>query len=216
MYIHPLWSDEYWPLVIQLYLKKPEGVKPPYSQPLVNLSLELHIPPQVIHSLLKTLASSATPSLRRMTERYAKNRRRLTRDVEMLRQMRGFGTGGAFYNGVETDETFEHDFRPIAPDTKLTPSMLILILDLYFCLTPLTMTASTPEVQELAALMSVSAGDVAEVLHGYLVADPCINNRVAVTDRYAEPCRKIWKRLGNGDTKQVKAAAMKFMPYFAK
>lgn len=40
------WQDEYWLLLMQLYLKKPEGVKPLYSKGIVNLSMELHIPPQ--------------------------------------------------------------------------------------------------------------------------------------------------------------------------
>ena len=29
---HALWQDEYWLLLMQLYLKKPEGVKPLYSK----------------------------------------------------------------------------------------------------------------------------------------------------------------------------------------
>ena len=43
MATHPLWSDDYWLLLLQLYLKKPEGMKPMYSRALVDLSLELHI-----------------------------------------------------------------------------------------------------------------------------------------------------------------------------
>ena len=42
---HALWQDEYWLLLMQLYLKKPEGVKPLYSKAMVKLALELHIPP---------------------------------------------------------------------------------------------------------------------------------------------------------------------------
>ncbi|MBQ4147965.1 MAG: hypothetical protein II593_08310 [Prevotella sp.] len=41
-----LWSDEYWLLLMRLYLRKPEGVKPMYSKEMVKLALELHIPPQ--------------------------------------------------------------------------------------------------------------------------------------------------------------------------
>ena len=40
---HPLWKDEYWLLLLQLYQKKPMGVKPLYSKGMVDLSLELHI-----------------------------------------------------------------------------------------------------------------------------------------------------------------------------
>ena len=42
---HPLWNEEYWLLLLQLYQKKPMGVKPLYSKGMVDLSLELHIPP---------------------------------------------------------------------------------------------------------------------------------------------------------------------------
>ena len=42
---HPLWNDDYWLLLLQLYQKKPMGVKPLYSKGIVDLSLELHIQP---------------------------------------------------------------------------------------------------------------------------------------------------------------------------
>ncbi len=29
---HPLWNEEYWLLLLQLYQKKPMGVKPLYSK----------------------------------------------------------------------------------------------------------------------------------------------------------------------------------------
>ena len=46
---HHLWSDEYWLLLMQLYLKKPVGLKPLYSRDMVDLSLELHLPPQFLY-----------------------------------------------------------------------------------------------------------------------------------------------------------------------
>ena len=46
MAIHPLWTDDYWLLIVQLYQKSPAGVKSEYSRPMVDLSLELHIPPK--------------------------------------------------------------------------------------------------------------------------------------------------------------------------
>lgn len=36
---HPLWNEEYWLLLLQLYQKKPMGVKPLYSKGMVDLSL---------------------------------------------------------------------------------------------------------------------------------------------------------------------------------
>ena len=44
---HPLWNDDYWLLLLQLYQKKPMGVKPLYSKGIVDLSLELHIQPNI-------------------------------------------------------------------------------------------------------------------------------------------------------------------------
>ena len=35
------WIDEYWLLLMQLYLQKPVGVKPMYSRKMVDLSLDL-------------------------------------------------------------------------------------------------------------------------------------------------------------------------------
>lgn len=37
---HPLWNEDYWLLLLQLYQKKPMGVKPLYSKGMVDLSLE--------------------------------------------------------------------------------------------------------------------------------------------------------------------------------
>ena len=44
-----LWSDDYWLLLIQLYQKKPVGVKSEFSHPVVELGIELHIPPRTIY-----------------------------------------------------------------------------------------------------------------------------------------------------------------------
>ena len=76
---HPLWQDEYWLLLIQLYLKKPVGLKPLYSKPLVDLSLELHIPPQFLHEQMFRLRSLDTPRLERLWQTYSKNPRKLSR-----------------------------------------------------------------------------------------------------------------------------------------
>ena len=47
---HPLWNDDYWLLLLQLYQKKQMGVKPLYSKGIVDLSLELHIQPEYLHA----------------------------------------------------------------------------------------------------------------------------------------------------------------------
>ena len=43
------WEDEFWLPLIQLYLRKPVGVKPMYSKNMVKLALELHIPPHTLY-----------------------------------------------------------------------------------------------------------------------------------------------------------------------
>ena len=44
------WSDDYWLLLMQLYLRKPVGVKALYSRGLVQLALELDIEPRVLRA----------------------------------------------------------------------------------------------------------------------------------------------------------------------
>ena len=93
---HPLWSDDYWLLLMQLYQKKPVGVKSEYSHPVVELGIELHIPPKTLHEQMRVLEQHDTPSLQRLWDNYADNTRRLARDVKRLRQMTGFGDSGLF------------------------------------------------------------------------------------------------------------------------
>ena len=126
------WQDEYWLLLMQLYLKKPEGVKPLYSRGLVDLSLELHIPPQFLYKQMFKLRSLDTPRMEKLWERYGNNPNRLAKGVKKLRQMKGMGNADEFYDGVETNESFELDFKPLKEDERLTPVKLIIILDLYF------------------------------------------------------------------------------------
>ena len=78
---HPLWSDDYWLLLMQLYQKKPVGVKSEYSHPVVELGIELHIPPKTLHEQMRVLEQHNTPSLQRLWDNYADNTRRLTRDA---------------------------------------------------------------------------------------------------------------------------------------
>ena len=175
---HPLWSDEYWLLLMQLYLKKPVGVKPLYSRGIVDLSLDLHIPPEFLHAQMFKLRM-ITPRIGRLWEKYGKSPKKLARGVELLRRMKGYGNADAFYQGVEMNESFEKDWKPIAPGAELTPVKLILILDLYFQLTPITMVPETPEVNDLAKLIKVSPKLIAEVMEVYQFCDPYLNRAVS-------------------------------------
>ena len=149
------WNDDYWLLVVQLYLKKPVGLKPLYSKSMIDLCSEIHVSPSEVFSKMEAIDKLQTPRVERLWRTYSGSPSKLRRAVELLRQMKGFGSGGGFFDGVEVNETFERDFRPLPEDSELTPVMLTLILDLYFRLTPLTMVAETPEVVELSGMMKI-------------------------------------------------------------
>ena len=188
-----VWQDDYWLLLMQIYLHKPVGVKPLYSREMVDLSVELHIAPQILRSRMQQIATLETPRIERIWRTYADNPRKLARAVKLLREMKGFGSAGDFFQGVEVQETFEKDFRPLAEDERFTPVMLILILDLYFCLSTITMVEETPEVLELAKLLKLKPADDSALLL---------------------PCQQIWQRYGNMEPHVLAAYAEELKEYF--
>ena len=208
------WQDDYWLLLMQVYLRKPVGVKPMYSKPLIELSMELHIEPEQLHARLCQIARLETPRIERIWQDYSRNPKRLSRAVQLLRGMMGFGSAGDFYDGVEVEETFERDFRPLAEDERITPVMLILIIDLYFRLTPITMVSETPEVQELARLMKVPSQLVADILEVFQHCDPYLKRRDVTFSPLLLPCKRIWQRYGNGSTEQLAVYAEQLKEYF--
>ena len=209
-----VWHDDDWLLLMQLYLRKPVGIKPMYSKPLVELSMELHIAPEQLHARLCQISRLETPRIERIWQDYSRNPKRLSRAVQLLRGMMGFGSAGDFYEGVEIEETFERDFRPLAEDERLTPVMLILVIDLYFRLTPITMVPETPEVQELARLMKVPAQLVADILEVFQHCDPYLKRRDVTFSPLLSPCQNIWQRYGNGSTQQLAVYAEQLKEYF--
>lgn len=229
MAIHPLWSDEYWLLLMQVFMKKPVGMKPLYSKALVDLSIELHIPPQVLYEQMFRLRRADSPQLELLHKTYGGNPRKLKKETERIRRMRGFGNGGAFYDGVEVRESFERDFRPIdldetdgfgaapvqkANEQRLMPIMIILILDLYFRLTPITMVEETPEIVELARLMRVSASTVVEVMEVLKFCDPYLNRADFMISPLVEPCQEAWNRFGNDNPEKLSSLAAQLKEYF--
>ena len=208
------WNDDNWLLLMQIYLQKPVGLKPQYSREMVDLSLELHIPPQVLFAKMCEIANLETPRIERIWETYGSNPKKLTRAVRLLREMKGFGQANAFYDGVEVNESFERDWQPLAENKRLTPIMLILILDLYFHLTPITMVSETPEVQELARLMKLKADEVTEVLEVYQRCDPYLNRRDVIVSPLLLPCSQIWQRFGNSNTEELASFASQLKEYF--
>ena len=208
------WQDEYWLLLLQLYLQKPTGIKPMYSRDMVDLSLELHIAPQQLFNRMCQIANLETPRIEHIWEVYGQNPRKLKRAVSMLREMWGFNNALAFYEGVELIESFEKEFKPIAPDTTLTPMMLVLILDEYFRLTPITMVPETPEVQELAKMMKLKPQEVADVMEAFQHCDPYLNRKDTIEESLAEACKQVWRRFGNGDPQELEQYAEQLKDYF--
>ena len=191
------WQYDYWLLLMQQYLLKPVGIKPVYNRDMVALSLELHIPPAELHDRLRQLARLDTPRIERLWRDYGQNPKRLQRAVSLLRSMKGFNSGGDFYEGVEVEETFERDFRPLAEDGRLMPVALIVLLNLYFHLTPATMVSQTPEVQAMAKLLRIPVALVIEVLEIYQQCDPQLNRREVSFSPLLLPCQQVWQRYGD-------------------
>ena len=208
------WQDEYWLPLMQIYLQKPVGMKPMYSRKMVDLSLELHISPERLLNKMCQIANVETPRVEHFWEIYGNNPQKLARAVKLLREMKGFNNSEAFYDGVEVNESFERDFRPLAENSRFTPVMLILILDLYFRLTPQTMVAETPEVQELARQIKVKPTEVADVMEVLQHCDPYLNRRDVSFDPLLIPCQEIWRRFGNSNVEALASYAEQLKEYF--
>ena len=101
------------------------------------------------------LRSLDEPRIEKLWNTYGKNPQKLSRGIKKLRQMKGFSNADEFYEGVEINESFEKYFRPIDERPELKPVMLVMILNLYFQLTPITMVEETPEIQQLAKKMKI-------------------------------------------------------------
>lgn len=209
-----VWHDEYWLPLLQLYLRRPVGMKPLYSRPMVELSLELHIPPQSLQSRMKQIARLDEPRIERIWQTYSANPQKLARAVRLLREMKGFGAASEFYDGVEVQESFERDFRPLPEDQRFTPVMLILILDLYFQLTTITMVTSTPEVRQLARLLGLKASDVVEVLDVFQICDPYLGRSQVTLSPLLMPCQQVWQRMNDKEPQQLHALAEELRVFF--
>ena len=208
------WNDDYWLLVVQLYLKKPVGLKPLYSKSMIDLCSEIHVSPSEVFSKMEAIDKLQTPRVERLWRTYSGSPSKLRRAVELLRQMKGFGSGGGFFDGVEVNETFERDFRPLPEDSELTPVMLTLILDLYFRLTPLTMVAETPEVVELSGMMKIKPQKTADVLVAFQYCDPYLNRHDIIFSQLLGPCEEIWSRYAKWSPVELAEYADKLKDYF--
>ena len=195
-------------------MQRPVGVKPLYSKTMVNLSLELHIAPESLQTRMQQIATLKTPRVERIWKTYSTNPKRLTRAVRLYRSMNGFCAADEFYAGVEVQETFERDFRPLEHDERFTPVMLILILNLYFQLTPQTMVTQTPEVAQLARKLQLKAQDVVEVLDVYQICDPYLERSEVTFSPLLLPCQQIWQRMSDKEPQDLHALATQLSVYF--
>jgi len=208
------WHDDYWLLLMQIYLRRPIGVKPVYCRSMVDLGLELHINPKVLAAKMQEIGNLETPRIERIWQTYSDNPRKLARATRLLREMKGFGKADEFYNGVELNETWERDWQPLPENERITPVILILVLDLYFRLTPPTMVKETPEVQELARLTHITTDEVVEILDAFLHCDPYLNRRDISLSTIMVPCQNIWQRYGNGATEDLASLAALLKEYY--
>ena len=200
-------------LLMQLYQKKPVGVKSEYSHPVVELGIELHIPPKTLHEQMRVLEQHDTPSLQRLWDNYADNTRRLARDVKRLRQMTGFGDSGLFYEGVDMAQSFERNYRPIDHQTDITPVMLVIILNLYFTLTPNTMVSETPEVLEMASVLGIKPEQIVNVLDVYQTFDPILKRQPLDSSPLVDEAHSTWNEYYN-QPELLQESAEKLIEYF--
>ena len=214
MLTHSLWSEEYWHMLLQKYFKKLIGIKPIYARPIVELSVELHITPYILYAKMEEFHLNNLPSIQALWKVYANNPKKLQKDAKRIRKMKGFGKPEEFYEGVTTEETFEKDFKLIERATDLTPIALIIVLNLYFHLTPITMTEGTPEVKEVARLLNITPRRVVEIMDVYRFCDPYLNQDDLIISPLLLPCQNIWNRYGNADTKELSALTEELCHYY--
>jgi hypothetical protein len=207
------WQDDYWLPLMQLYLKKPVGVKPVYCKAMVDFAMEIHIAPQILFNKMCEIANLETPRIEHIWQEYGKNPRRLKRAVTLWHQMRGFGNEH-FFEGVDVQETFERDFRPVSTDSRITPVMLVLILDQYFRLTPITMVAETPEIRQLASLIKLPVQNIVNIMELFQHCDPYLRRKDTPDSPLMNACQEIWQRYGNNDTEMLASYARQLKEYF--
>lgn len=175
-----LWTDSYWLLLMQACKKKPDDVKSPWSKTMVDLAIELHIHPKTLFEKMEQLLDHKTASLQKIWDTYADNTRRLNKDAKRVREMKGFGDADSFFMGVESIDSFETFYLPVADDTKLTPAALTILIDLYFMLTPNTMVEETPEVADVARMLTLTTKEVVEVLATFRPSTPSLKERLCL------------------------------------
>lgn len=83
---------------------------------MVDLAIELHIHPKTLFEKMEQLLDHKTASLQKIWDTYADNPRRLNKDAKRVREMKGFGDADSFFMGVESIDSFETFYLPVADD----------------------------------------------------------------------------------------------------
>ena len=210
-----LWTDSYWLLLMQACKKKPDEVKSPWSKTMVDLAIELHIHPKTLFEKMEQLLDHKTASLQKIWDTYTDNTRRLNKDAKRVREMKGFGDADSFFMGVESTDSFETFYLPVADDTKLTPAALTILIDLYFMLTPNTMVEETPEVADVARMLTLTTKEVVDVLSVFQTFDPILKRKALPTSPIVEATRRTWDEYAN-DTQNMNDKKERALAYYHK
>ena len=91
---------------------------------------------------------------------------------------------------------------------------MVMILDLYFRLTPITMVEETPEIQELAKMMNIAPTLILDVMDVYQFCDPYLNRDDMIISPILIPCQQVWQRFGNNNPEKLAALAAQMKEYF--
>ena len=212
----PSWNDEYLLFLMQLYLESPVGLKPLYSRSLVNLSLDLHIEPQILLRKMQEFLENKdkTPSLKFLWDTYSDDAQKLDEAVSRIRKMRGFGKPDKFYKDVQTVSPFETMFLPIKGYKKISPVMLVMVLYVYPTILPTAMEESTPEIAELSRLLGIRPKHVLKIMTTFLMCDPIMNRPKDEDDELYKACLEVWREYANDTPEKLKKQVEELKDYF--
>ena len=90
----------------------------------------------------------------------------------------------------------------------------MIVLDLYFRLTPATMVKETPEVAELARTAHTKASKIVEALDCFQTCDPYLKRPTPSDSPLSAACRDVWQRYGNADPSELASLAAQLREYF--
>lgn len=189
------WTKEESVLVLDLYFKKPVGIKEKDSPLILDLAQTIGRTPNAVYRRMYGLLRwyPAIPLLfhddldeeddpfQPFLNEYFINRKKLHKDAAL------------FLSNIR---------------------IYTLTLHLYFHLVPSTMVPKVPEVASLAKLVGRKQDFIVEILRNYLSCDPFMQGKVPIpTTTLQRPCRLMWERYGK-DANKLNAAAQYITEYY--